>query len=215
MTTEESAEALTPKPQVPSGYKPEADFKRLESKLNAQVSSAQKAAGAAKEEAERARDALDQAQTDLELARLGGEDSEETRAAVVRFRTQQRELTGRERALEEKETDITKREIEVSAVAIHNARGVPLEVLQDAESQEELEARVKDWLLEQYKTGKLKPDEPGESAQEGTTATVAPGYENGEGSRTRKGVWGMTSEEFNQEAERRKQEGLRKAANRR
>jgi len=201
--------------QVPPGYKPEADFKRLESKLNAQVSAAQKAAESAKDDAERAREHLDKAETDLQLARLGGEGSDEVRDAVIRFRSQQRELAGREQTVSDKETDITKREIEVSAVAIHNARGIPLEVLQDAESQDELEGRVKDWLLEQYKTGKLKPDEPGESAQEGTTATVAPGYENGEGSRTRKGVWGMTSEEFNQEAERRKQEGLRKAANRR
>jgi hypothetical protein len=190
-TEAQDGQAAAGKGKTPKGFRPEGDFQRLESTLNRRVSDAEKDRDAAITD-------RDKAKTDLEVAQLG--DDEEGQAEALRnLRKRESEVARGERELGEEQTRVAKEGLEAAAVAVHNKRGIPLEVLAGAESIDQLESLAKDWELEQWRTGKMKNGQKATAsydADDDDDDNKAPAYERGEGSRTTPDVSRMSREEF-------------------
>lgn len=196
---EQPTEATAPKPE-PKGPTWER-LGELEKLYQSRESKANKEAAEARRETEAVRQRVADLESQLEEAKLYGDD-EQAKTAHRRLREARTALEEKSRQVEEREGRLRAAEKAMAVWALANRYGVPEETLLKCESAQEMEVTALRWALDNS-----------QGAEKGAEkAKAKPAPESGEQRVPRKSYAAMTSEEFKKETERLKRQAAQKAA---
>ena len=161
------------------------DFSKLESRYQKELAAVK---GELKTERETNGARLSQLEDDLEAAQGAGGD-EEVATAKKKLRSDQRQLASDRKDFEEESSGLTGQALDIAKGAAHTSAGVPLALLEGAETLEAVELVLKTYKAVKGDGGDDSPSGEGDEANENSDGEKKePGYETGAGSRNQKDI---------------------------